>query len=115
MVANCKPLVTRPLVETNYAPQRFLLEGEAERVMRILLLILVVFAAGSYMEKPAQAQSGGWCADLNMGGRGGARNCGFATLQQCLADVRGIGGSCSPSPYYEPPNYGRYRPAYPYR
>src|SRR5690349_1408046 len=91
----------------------FSAEGEAERVMRIVLLVLVVFAAGISVEKSAQAQGGGWCADLNMGGHGGARNCGFATLQQCLATVSGIGGSCSPSPYYEPPNYGRYRPVYP--
>jgi hypothetical protein len=112
--ANCKPFITRLLVETNYAPRRFSAEGEAERVMRILLLILVVSAAGIYVDKPAQAQGGGWCAYLNMGGHGGARNCGFATLQQCLATVSGIGGSCSPSPYYERPNYRRYRPGYPY-
>ena len=82
--------------------------------MRILLLILIVLTAGASVIKPAEAQNGGWCADLNMGGRGGARNCGFATLQQCLADVRGIGGSCSPSPYYERPSYPRYRPGYGY-
>lgn len=115
MAANCKPLITRPLVETNDAPPRFYEDSEAEHVMRILLLILVVFAAGTSIEKPAQAQGGGWCADLNMGGHGGARNCGFATLQQCLAYVRGIGGSCSPSPYHERPNFGPYRPVYPYR
>jgi hypothetical protein len=26
-------------------------------------------------------------------------NCGFAIMEQCLADVRGIGGNCTPSPY----------------
>lgn len=83
--------------------------------MRILLFVLAILAAGVYTDKPAQAQSGGWCAYLNEGGHGGARNCGFATLQQCLANVRGIGGNCSPSPYYERPSYGQYRPAYPYR
>jgi len=29
------------------------------------------------------------------------QTCGFRTLQQCLADVRGIGGTCLPSPYYQ--------------
>jgi hypothetical protein len=77
--------------------------------MKILLFVLAAFAAGFYSDKPVQAQSGGWCAYLDDGGHGGARNCGFATLQQCLADVRGIGGSCSPSPYYERPSYGPYR------
>jgi Protein of unknown function (DUF3551) len=74
--------------------------------------IAVVAAFG--IEKPTQAQSGGWCAYFDEGGGGGDRECGFATLQQCLADVRGVGGNCSPSPYYEAPNYYRYPPGYPY-
>ena len=82
--------------------------------MRILLFILVALAAGVCIEKPAEAQSGGWCAYLNGGGHDGSRECGFATLQQCLATVRGVGGNCSPSPYYEPPRYPRYRRGYPY-
>jgi hypothetical protein len=81
--------------------------------MRILLLILVVLATGVCIEKPAEAQSGGWCAYLNGGGHDGSRECGFATLQQCLAEVRGVGGNCSPSPYYEPPRQ-QYRRGYPY-
>ena len=64
--------------------------------MRILLFILAVLAAGICIEKPAAAQSGGWCAYLNGGGNDGGRFCGFATLQQCLAEVRGVGGNCSP-------------------
>jgi Protein of unknown function (DUF3551) len=86
--------------------------------MRILLVMLVALAAGVGVEKPAAAQSGGWCAYINEGGHGGYRSCGFATLQQCLANVRGIGGNCSPSPYYEPPYQPlysqRYRRSYPY-
>ena len=35
--------------------------------MRILLFILVVLAAGVCIEKPAEAQNGGWCAYLNYG------------------------------------------------
>jgi hypothetical protein len=42
--------------------------------------------------------SGRWCAYYNSGSDGDPY-CGFATLQQCLAEVRGIGGSCGPSPY----------------
>jgi hypothetical protein len=82
--------------------------------MRILLFVLAVLAGGMGIEKPAEAQSGGWCAYLNGGGHDGSRECGFATLQQCLATVRGVGGNCSPSPYYEPPHYPRYRRGYPY-
>jgi hypothetical protein len=74
---------------------------------------IAVVAAVVVTEKPAEAQGGGWCAYLN-GGDDGGRECGFATLQQCLAEVRGVGGNCSPSPYYEPPNYYRHPPGYPY-
>jgi len=81
--------------------------------MRILLFILVVLRAGLCIEKPAEAQSGGWCAYLNYG-YGGQRICGFATLQQCLAEVRGVGGNCGPSPYYQRPYYQPYRRGYPY-
>jgi Protein of unknown function (DUF3551) len=81
--------------------------------MKSSLFILGVLAAIVCIEKPAEAQSGGWCAYLNFGGHDGSRECGFATLQQCQATVRGIGGNCSPSPYYEPPRYG-YRRGYPY-
>jgi hypothetical protein len=77
--------------------------------MRLSLFIIGVFAAVVCVEKPAEAQSGAWCAYYNMGDMGG-RNCGFATLQQCLADVRGIGGNCGPSPYPSSPGTPRRRP-----
>ena len=86
--------------------------------MRPSLLILGVLAAVGCTEKPAEAQNGGWCAYLNYG-YGGQRICGFATLQLCLAEVRGVGGNCGPSPYYERPYYQqpyyqqRYRWGYP--
>jgi hypothetical protein len=66
--------------------------------MRLLLFILGVFAAVICVEIPAEAQNGGWCAYYDLG-QDGFRSCRFATLQQCLDDVRGIGGNCGPSPY----------------
>jgi len=81
--------------------------------MRLSLFILGLFAAIVCTEKPAEAQNGGWCAYYNYA-YGGQRICGFVTLQQCLADVRGVGGNCGPSPYYQPPYYHRYRRGYPY-
>jgi len=62
--------------------------------MRLPLLMLGLLAAIFCIEKPAEAQNGGWCAYLNFGGHDGVGNCGFATLQQCLAEVRGVGGNC---------------------
>jgi hypothetical protein len=81
--------------------------------MRPVFIIVVAFAAILCIQKPAQAN---WCAYYNMGPMGG-RNCGFKTFEQCLANVRGIGGNCSPSPYSSSPRRHqstRHRPSYSY-
>ena len=62
--------------------------------MRLSLFILGIFAAMVCIEKPAEAN---WCAHYNYGG--GSTNCGFKTHHECLAAVRGVGGSCGPSPH----------------
>lgn len=49
----------------------------------------------------AAAQNYPWCAQYGL--RGGARNCGFVTYQQCMATVSGIGGYCEPNAMYRPP------------
>ena len=79
--------------------------------MRLLLIIVGAFAAILCIEKPAEAK---WCAEYNMGG--GASNCGFATFQQCMAAVSGVGGTQpgGPSPYYQTPYYQRDRRGYRY-
>jgi hypothetical protein len=38
-----------------------------------------------------------WCAYYS--GRGGT-NCYFSTFAQCQAAVSGVGGTCSPNPFY---------------
>jgi hypothetical protein len=82
-------------------------------MLKILLSIVVVLAAGVCIEKTAEAQSGGWCAYYNFGGHDGYRRCGFTSLEQCVWDVRGVGGSCGPSPYDERPHHHLYRRGYP--
>jgi hypothetical protein len=76
--------------------------------MRLSLFFLVgLFTAGAYAEKPALAEpSYPWCGYYDLG-QAGFRSCRFATLQQCLDDVRGIGGNCGPSPY--PPSPAPHR------
>jgi hypothetical protein len=71
--------------------------ASAERLtaMRLPLFILGVFAAVVCIENSAEAN---WCPYYNLG-HGGSRNCGFKTHHECLAAVRGVGGSCAPSPY----------------
>lgn len=52
----------------------------------------------------AQAQSAydyPWCALYN--NRSGAQACYYATWEQCMATMWGIGGTCIPSPYYRGP------------
>jgi hypothetical protein len=70
--------------------------GLARTCNDILLFILVALAGDICIEKPAEAQSGGWCAYLNGGGHDRARECGFATMQQCLAEVRGFAETVRP-------------------
>ena len=77
--------------------------------MRLSLFILGIFAAIACIENPAEAQNGAWCAYYDTGD-GGSKDCGFATFDQCLATVRGIGGNCGPSPYPSSPGTPSRRP-----
>ena len=81
-------------------------QDNQEIAMRSSLFILGIFAVAFFGAQPAEAD-GAWCAYYNFQ-HGGARNCGFATYQQCLATVTGIGGSCGPNPAYQPPGPPRY-------
>ena len=38
-----------------------------------------------------------WCAEY---GRGGGRNCGFVSYEQCMETSRGMGGFCEPNLFY---------------
>src|SRR6266568_5478697 len=46
----------------------------------------------------AAAASNAWCAVYNRRG-GTSENCGYATLNQCRAQVLGLGGWCRPNPF----------------
>jgi len=48
----------------------------------------------------AQAQNYPWCAVYNMGDN--AYNCGFATYQQCMVTISGIGGFCERNTQFQP-------------
>jgi hypothetical protein len=64
-----------------------------------VLGIFALLASIVCIEKPAAAQQNyPWCAYYDIG-QGGFRSCRFSTLQQCLDDVRGVGGNCGVSPY----------------
>ena len=68
--------------------------------MRLLPVIMGVFAAVVCIENPAEAQNYPWCAYYN-DQEGCFTNCGFVTFQQCLAALSGVGGSCGANPQYQ--------------
>jgi uncharacterized protein DUF3551 len=69
--------------------------------MRHLLVFGIAIAALSIGASRAQAQNYPWCAQYDKGDDG--MNCGFTSFQQCLEDVRGIGGFCEQNNTYKPP------------
>jgi len=79
------------------------------------LLVLSLIIIGALLNTPTKAQNYPWCAIYNDGS--GSKNCGFASFQQCQADVSGIGGFCSQNSTYQPfagPGASRFRRGYPY-
>jgi hypothetical protein len=61
----------------------------------------IIAAATAAAGSPAYAQNYPWCAYYDTGDM--SSNCGFVSFQQCLADVRGIGGFCQLNNLYQPP------------
>jgi hypothetical protein len=66
------------------------------------LFAAVAFAAMAALARPAAAIEYPWCAQYS-GDGGGGRNCGFSTIEQCLATVSGIGGFCERNLFYTGP------------
>lgn len=82
----------------------FLKIGYIQSRRKPMTKYLIVFAAAATLTAFAVPQAKAeieypWCAIY--GGRGGGgTNCGFSTLQQCMATISGIGGSCERNPMY---------------
>ena len=71
--------------------------------MRIILAALAAVVAAS-MSDAARADPYRWCAVYSgggTGGGGGGGNCYFLTLEQCRAQVSGLGGFCEPNQFYD--------------
>jgi len=67
--------------------------------MRFAFAALVILF-GSSLFDVAKADPYRWCAEYTGGALGGSSNCYFLTLEQCRATVSGVGGYCSPNPFY---------------
>lgn len=66
------------------------------------LLAALAVAALTALTRPAAAIEYPWCALYGSTDDGG-RNCGFSTLEQCMATVSGIGGGCERNLFYTGP------------
>jgi hypothetical protein len=71
-----------------------------------VLLLAVLAYSSSSSAQPLPYDPYPWCAEYG-GSWSGASNCGFKTLQQCMATVSGIGGSCVPNQFYNPGRSGK--------
>jgi hypothetical protein len=75
-------------------------EQVLEETMRIWLFTLVIVVGIESLGTAVKAQNFPWCAHYAVGGDG--MNCGFVSLPQCLANVRGIGGICMRNTQFAP-------------
>ena len=71
--------------------------------MRIIILAVSVVLLAGFVGDAARADPYRWCAEYSGGGggSGGGTNCYFLTIEQCQAQVSGIGGFCRPNLFYD--------------
>ena len=61
-----------------------------------MLTILALFSLSLAYAEDARAEAEAWCARY---ANGEGTNCGFATFEQCEADIRGMNDAyCTPNP-----------------
>lgn len=74
--------------------------------MRKILLCTATLGCLAAVTSPAKAVEWPWCAIL-MDRDGSSTNCGFASREQCLTYLSGIGGYCQRNPRFRgrPPRY----------
>lgn len=78
--------------------------------LKAALALAALALGGVFASTSPVLAEGTWCAEG--GGRSGYSNCGYYSFRQCLAAVRGVGGTCRPNPYVETyvgDDYGTYR------
>jgi Protein of unknown function (DUF3551) len=79
--------------------------------MRMSVLVaLMLLTTAAMAPRPAAAHNYPWCATYYDSSRG-MKQCAFATYEQCLVTVSGIGGHCSTNPFYSPSPYAEHHRA----
>jgi len=71
------------------------------------LLVLIVVTLPVHSAMAQSAYSYPWCATY---GRAPSTSCYFASWEQCMATISGIGGICYTNPYFQPPAAAGARP-----
>jgi Protein of unknown function (DUF3551) len=66
--------------------------------MKSLLLAFGICVVATAMGGPAKAMNYPWCGYDG----GGGTNCGFVTVEQCMASISGNGGFCNRNTQYIP-------------
>ena len=79
------------------------------RILPLLALALLALVADTQASRADITYP--WCAQYG-GGRGGSRNCGFWTYEQCMAALWGNGGYCIANSMYRGPQPGMVPPPY---
>jgi hypothetical protein len=86
-------IATRTAIETG----RTTMLKQAMRLKITLALLALTAFALFYTGSARAAEKEAWCAYY----ADQSSNCGFATFQQCEADISGVGGMCSRNPESE--------------
>jgi hypothetical protein len=83
--------------------------------MRTLTAIAILAMALAIDARAPVRAAAPWCAWFT--GYSYSSDCGYYTLEQCVATVRGVGGYCAPNAYAQPLPYppGPYRKRHPRR
>jgi hypothetical protein len=77
----------------------FYMEQARRRAMKAFFFVPAIFVGITGIGTHADAENYPWCAYY----RGGGTNCGFATFDQCMANVSGIHGYCARNTQYVSP------------
>ena len=72
------------------------------RLCSVFFALTTLAALDVFTPTAGQADPYKWCAAYG-GGRGGGRNCGFVSFEQCMETIRGMGGFCEQNLFYTGP------------
>ena len=72
-------------------------KGVRKRRLTRVIVVAVAIAAGAFVLHGDNAHASAFCANT----RYGSSICAFSSFEQCLAYIRGIGGTCAANPWDE--------------